>query len=384
LTARALSKPIKLVIISGVENLPKPLANIESIVFENGIESDIQKISNRLMEIKSFHEEYNYNILPSKIDIRFSPNPDFVGRDRELVDLYLEIIGDLNKLNYNTVGINGIGGVGKTQLAVEFFYRYAYAFDNGVFWIDGYDPTRWLEQIVSIARDRLELEISEAKEDITEREREKRYFIAFQKYCRDSGNGSKMLLVIDNVIDPLDLNKDNILFPQDSTKLTLINLGCNILFTSRREFEGKLPTAIQHRLENLLPKYAYELLTKYRKINSSNEVKYVKNICNSLGYLPLAIVLVANYLRKYSDMTVQEYYEEHIKDKLGSIDLGQISSDELVTRHVAAVRATFEPDWKILEIDSGQSLQETQKKSKLQKTCFNFKFTSRVGNNTEK
>ena len=41
-------------------------------------------------------------------------NPNFTGRDKELVDLYLEIIGDLNKLNYKIVGVNGIGGVGKT------------------------------------------------------------------------------------------------------------------------------------------------------------------------------------------------------------------------------------------------------------------------------
>ena len=51
LTARALGKPIKIVIISDLQNtpLPKPLANIESIVFENKPESkdfdfNIQKI----------------------------------------------------------------------------------------------------------------------------------------------------------------------------------------------------------------------------------------------------------------------------------------------------------------------------------------------------
>ena len=81
-----------------------------------------------------------------------------------------------------------------------------------------------------------------------------------------------MLLLIDNVIDPLDLNKDNILFPGDTiSKSTLLTLGCNILFTTRRDFESKLPNVIKHKLEMLLPNSAYELLTKYKKPKSHEE-----------------------------------------------------------------------------------------------------------------
>ena len=62
----------------------------------------------------------------------------------------------------------------------------------------------------------------------------------------------------------------------------------------------------------------------------------------------MAIVLVGGYLHKYPYVTIPEYYEEHIKDKLGSIDLDIISDYELATKHTAAVRATFEPEWNIL------------------------------------
>ena len=190
LTARALGKPIQLVLISALDKLPKPLTNLDAIVFEikennnydDIIDSNsIQKIINKLKEAaeSNLYQEYNYNILPNKRNIPFDPNPNFTGRDIDLVELYLEIIADLSKLNYNKVGIVGIGGVGKTQLAVEFFYRYAYAFDDGIFWIDGYDPARWLEQIVAIARDRLDLEISK-EDNIIETDKNKRYFIEFK------------------------------------------------------------------------------------------------------------------------------------------------------------------------------------------------------------
>ena len=359
LTARALGKPIKIVIISDLQivPLPKPLANIESLVFENKPDSEdfnfnIQKISNKIKDTGSsslLQIEYNYNILPDKRNIPYDPNPDFTGRDADLVDLYLEIIGDLSKLAYNRVGIVGIGGVGKTQFAVEFFYRYAYAFEDGIFWIDGYDTTKWLEQIVSIARYHLGLEeeISTEK-NMTETEKNKRYFSKFQEYCNK--NGKKMLLLVDNVIDPLDLYRDDILFPGSLNKFTLLTLGCNLVFTTRRDLKDKLPNVIEHRLEMLTPDSAYLLLTKHRRPSSEEEEEYARKICNSVGYLPLALVLAQARITRFKEkITFKKYYNAIKKNtSLDILDWNKISRTELKTRHKAAVRATFEPDWDIL------------------------------------
>lgn len=74
--------------------------------------------------------------------------------------------------------------------------------------------------------------------------------------------------------------------------------------------------------------------------------------CKSVGYLQLAILLVDGYLHKYPDVSIQRYYEAHIKEKLGFLDLCQISDNELTTKDTADVRATFEPKWTILNIFS--------------------------------
>ena len=115
-------KPINLVIISDLDKLPQPLNNLDAIVFEinnKNNNDDIidlnskQKIITKLKEAaeSNLHPNYDYNILSNKKNISFDPNPDFTGRNKELVDLYLEIIGDLSNLNYNKVGITDIGGV---------------------------------------------------------------------------------------------------------------------------------------------------------------------------------------------------------------------------------------------------------------------------------
>ena len=96
----------EIVINSDLKNapLPKPLANIESIVIENikelkDFNFDLQKISDRIKDtaLSSLSQiKYEYNILTDQRYIPFDLNPNFTGRDKELVDLYLTIIGDLS------------------------------------------------------------------------------------------------------------------------------------------------------------------------------------------------------------------------------------------------------------------------------------------------
>jgi len=110
LTARALGRLIKPILFSKDnlnEEFPQPLRNLQAIVdFEEtkDIKKNIQKLIVSLKKISSFTFDYNYNILPIKRDIPFLPNADFVGRDEDLLNLYFELIGGLNKLSYQQVG----------------------------------------------------------------------------------------------------------------------------------------------------------------------------------------------------------------------------------------------------------------------------------------
>jgi hypothetical protein len=66
-------------------------------------------------------------------------NPQFTGRHAELGDIYSALFidskDDQSKLFSSTVEIYGPGGIGKTQLALEFIHRYKQKFST-ILWID--------------------------------------------------------------------------------------------------------------------------------------------------------------------------------------------------------------------------------------------------------
>ncbi|MBI9045284.1 MAG: hypothetical protein JEZ06_12415 [Anaerolineaceae bacterium] len=66
--------------------------------------------------------------------MQFSQNHTFTGRDAQLIELARVIFQD-SGTPVISQSIIGIGGIGKTQLAVEFCFRYG-RFFHGVHWID--------------------------------------------------------------------------------------------------------------------------------------------------------------------------------------------------------------------------------------------------------
>lgn len=103
LTARALSKLIIPCIFPSAPDLPHPLVNLEGIKFED-MTNGCRQLVEHLGKLTSFRLGYDYSILPSNSYIPFNPNPNFLGRQAELVDLFLGMIGNLNNIGVNLIG----------------------------------------------------------------------------------------------------------------------------------------------------------------------------------------------------------------------------------------------------------------------------------------
>lgn len=334
LTARALGKPIIPCLTANAPSLPKPLANILSVKIPSA--NDLSaKLEERIQTQLRTSAKYDYTTLPPNSFIPFTPNPHFVGRDLDLLTLYLNMIGNLNKIGIAQLGCIGMAGSGKTQLAVEFAYRFAYAFE-GVYWVQAANQDEWINEFVCIARQRLRLREDDPTTPVSEDD----YIFALQRFLKEHPD---FLIIMDNVAAPLQLNSERSL----RGNVTPLTIGCNLLFTSQRR--SNLPGVIIQSLDVLPRNAAYELITINRKPDTPEEKQNALQICDSVGFLPLALVLISGYLNKYRSVSFTDYYEELLANRLSTIDLSDISAAELSTRHETAVTLTLNSQFAALK-----------------------------------
>ncbi len=74
--------------------------------------------------------------LPAHSVLPYWRNEQFVGRTADLLRIAEALAGTARGGQTPVVAITGIGGLGKTQTAVEFCFRYGRYFPGGVFWLN--------------------------------------------------------------------------------------------------------------------------------------------------------------------------------------------------------------------------------------------------------
>jgi hypothetical protein len=212
-----------------------------------------------------------------------STPPDFVGRTGELADITAALArGGPAAL---VQAISGLGGVGKTRLALEYAHRHARDYD-----------VRWWLRAASLEEDLVELGrrlgVLTRPDDV---ERSTPEILAWLR------NHRRWLLVVDNADDPAALRD----------RLPLPAAG-HVLITSRTRAWRGVATPLE--LQTLPHDVAVDLLV--RRSGRADD-GHVGAVARALGDLPLALVQAAAFVEQTGCTFVE--YLQRLRDE--GIDL---------------------------------------------------------------
>ncbi|KAF2184939.1 hypothetical protein K469DRAFT_779558, partial [Zopfia rhizophila CBS 207.26] len=246
-------------------------------------------------------------------NIPFLRDPDYVDR-RSLLD---QIHGKLS-VSTSRAALVGLGGVGKSQLAIEYTYRVRdKSRDTWIFWVHGNNSSRFEQRFRAIA-DQVKIPgRTNPKANI---------FKLVHDWLRDERKG-KWVLILDNVDDA-----DFLLTPQTTNRAAqegglssgsaqplfqylLLSATGLVLITTRSRYtalklveEGNIIT-----VEPMDKGQAMALCEK--KLGIQSNKSDIAELVAALEFMPLAIVQAAAYIKERAPRcSVLQYLEEFRKN----------------------------------------------------------------------
>jgi len=211
-----------------------------------------------------------------------SPNPFFTGRER-LLDLLLERLSTARAAWLTQPqALYGLGGIGKTQTATEFVFRYADYYTH-VFWLKAADRDTLVADFVALAQ---LLDLPEPPKD---EQYETRIIAAVRRWLSENDG---WLLVLDNA--------DDLRMAQ---KFLPTKRKGYILFTTRAQASGQIAASIE--VEKLtLEEGTLLLLRASKRVDPQASLEQAKTedrtvaerIAREMDGLPLALVQAAAFI----------------------------------------------------------------------------------------
>jgi tetratricopeptide (TPR) repeat protein len=214
--------------------------------------------------------------------IPFEQNHYFVGRNRELDEVHQEFPRVVT--DYHRIAIYGLGGVGKTQFAVEYFYRF-HKFYTKSFWVNATNRPSLISGLCAIGDSVLGDSVSE-RQSITS-EQFARLTLRYLKECDES-----WLLVIDN-LDDRDVLQNLSLKGSKNGHVLITTRDPNLFRLPARTVE--MPVLSESEAVQLLHQRDCSDARNWDNYSENHEI--AKEIVHELGCLPLAIEQAAGYIR---------------------------------------------------------------------------------------
>jgi tetratricopeptide (TPR) repeat protein len=273
--------------------------------------------------------------LPVGSYLPFKRNPLFTGREADLISLAESLLNQNTSTIINQA-IAGMGGLGKTQLAVEFAFRYG-KFFRGVYWLNLANPESITGEIASCGA---QMGLPNFPDDLPSQ-----VTLTLNTW---KTNGP-CLLILDN-FEQVELVNEVMKFFNHSNLRALI--------TSRRS-DWPITSGLNPIPLNLFSKAESLAFLKESMKKRKDKDDELNTLSARLGYLPLALELASRYLNEHPRLNVTVYLEQ-VKDALEHPSMKGWRTDlPASTGHDLDLQRTFALSWLALKDETAQKMFQT-------------------------
>jgi tetratricopeptide (TPR) repeat protein/DNA-binding Xre family transcriptional regulator len=240
---------------------------------------------------------------------------EFVGRETQLQNLH-----QLLQENQQ-VAIAGMGGVGKTELALQYAYSHRVTYQGGIWWLSALKDVG--VQLVQFADTKQLLNIPDDLD-----------LVGRVQFCLTKWHEGEVLLIIDNVTNYRE---------EVRRYLESVPSRFKQLITTREKLQ---PPIVRLDLDVLTPLEAMKLLKSIvGRERLRREALVARRLCKWLGYLPLGLELVGRYLLGDEELSLAEMLQNLEKERLQHQALDEVPQEMVVKLGIAAA---FELSWRRL------------------------------------
>lgn len=251
-----------------------------------------QELLQRLSAINRFGQELQDTMFLSKLPFQNLPtiqNPAFYGRDLELQRLVQHLHpGNIPK-KLLIASLHGLGGGGKTQIALEYAYRFVSSYD-AILWVTAESSLKLADSFKSIGQ---QIGIVDDSNQNTDQVRELLKDWLFKTSKREPPNRAvRWLIIYDNIQDCKILEQYWPRATKGAIIMTSRNPGVARHFANVPARIEVLPFSL-HDGENFLLSL---LQDNENRCSSEEDRETASKISQAVGNLPLALSLVGSYI----------------------------------------------------------------------------------------
>ncbi|TRT97624.1 MAG: tetratricopeptide repeat protein, partial [Microcystis aeruginosa Ma_OC_LR_19540900_S633] len=223
--------------------------------------------------------------------VPYPRNPYFTGQDGELDDIYSFFFSSKNSSNVRSLALVGMGGSGKTQLAIEYAYRYSKQY-SAIYWLQADDIGLFFLSVSELAEKLIPDECKDINPEV----------IANKLKSHLEEQQSGWLLIVDNADDFSIVKK---YLPRSDKGDILITTRSSQIDPAIHQIP--ISTFLPDESKLLLLRRAKQLkeITDFTQLDPS-ENKAAEELTLQLGGLPLAIDQAGAYIGK-ENITVEKY-----------------------------------------------------------------------------